>query len=152
MFQAAQKEIEILTEVVERNIESTSDQDLMSIHTQLETKMKEEEKRHGQMSLEPTATADIICNLPSPDAIPKHLGSVYDPSTPHILHRSINDIISARVGSPVVLSVTAPTASLADVSADLKSVVKPSSSVKCGVVQNGVGLQYQCHSSSQGPT
>ena len=137
VFQAAQKEIQILTEVVERNIESTSDQDLMSIHTQLETKMKEEEKRHRQMSLEPTATADIICNLPSPNAISKHLGSVYDP---HILCRSINDIISARVGSPVVLSVAAPTASLADVSADLKSVVKPSSSVKCGVVQNGVGV------------
>ena len=138
VFQAAQKEIQILTEVVERNIESTSDQDLMSICTQLETKMKEEEKRHGQMSLEPTATADIICNLPSPDAIPKHLGSVYDPSTPRILHRNVKD--SCEVGSPVVLSVAAPTASLADVSADLKSVVKPSSSVKCGVVQNGVGV------------
>ena len=138
VFQAAQKEIQILTEVVERNIESTSDQDLMSIRTHLETKMKEEEKRHGQMSLEPTATADIICNLPSPDAIPKHLGSVYDPSTPRILYRNIKD--SCEVGSPVVLSVAAPTASLADVSADLKSVVKPSSSVKCGVVQNGVGV------------
>ena len=136
VLQAAQKEIQILTEVVERNIESTSDQDLMSIHTQLETKMKEEEKRHGQMSLEPTATADIICNLPSPDAIPNDLGSLFDQSTPpSLLHRS-----SCEVGSPMVLSVAAPTASLADVSTDLKSVVKPSSSVKCGVVQNCVGV------------
>ena len=136
VFQAAQKEIQILTEVVERNIESTSDQDLMSIHTQLETKMKEEEKRHGQMSLKPTATADIFCNLPSPDAIPNDLGSLFDQSTPPtLLHMS-----SCEVGSPVVLSVAAPTASLADVSADLKSVVKPSSSVKCGVVQNCVGV------------
>ena len=136
VLQAAQKDIEILTEVVERNIESTSDQDLMSIHTQLETKMKEEDKRHGEMSLEPTATADIICNLPSHDAIPNDLGSLFDQSTPPtLLHMS-----SCDVGSPVVLSVAAPTASLADVSADLKSVVKPSSSVKCGVVQNGVGV------------
>ena len=136
VLQAAQKEIEILTEVVERNIESTSDQDLMSIHTQLETKMKEEEKRHRELSLKPTATADIICNLPSPDAIPKDLGSLFDQSTsPTLLHMS-----SCEVGSPVVLSVAAPTASLADVSADLKTVVKPSSSVKCGVVQNGVGV------------
>ena len=136
VFQAAQKEIEILTEVVERNIESTSDQDLMSIHTQLETKMKEEEKRHRDMSLEPTATADIFCNLPSPDAIPKDLGSIFLQPTPALLRK----IGSCEVGSPVVLSVAAPTASLADVSADLKSVLKPSSSVKCGVVQNGVGV------------
>ena len=134
VFQAAQKEIEILREVVERNIESTSDQDLMSIHTQLEIKMKEEEKRHREMSLEPTATADIICNLPSPDAIPNDLGSVLE--TPALLEK----MDSCEFGSPVVLSVAAPTASLADVSADLKSAVKPSSSVKCGVVQNGVGV------------
>ena len=140
VFQAAKKEIQTLTEVVERNIESTSDQDLMNIHTQLETKMKEEEKRHRQISLEPATTADITCNLPSPDVIPKHLGSVYDPSTPCILHRNINDVISAEVGSPEQVSVAAPTASLADVSADLKSVVKPSSSVNCRVIQNGVGV------------
>ena len=133
VFQAAQKEIEILTEVVERNIESTSDQDLMSIHTQLETKMKEEEKRHGQMSLKSTATADIFCNLPSPDAIPKDLGLIFLQPTPALLGK----IGSCEVGSPVELSVAAPTASLADISADLK---KPSSSVKCGVVQNGVGV------------
>ena len=135
-FQTAQKEIEILTEVVERNIESTSDQDLMSIHTQLETKMKEEEKRHREMSLEPTATADIFCNLPSPDAIPKDLGSVFLQPTPVLLGK----IGSCEVGSPVVLSLAAPAASLADVSADLKSAVKPSSLAKCGVVQNGVGV------------
>ena len=72
VFQAAQKEIKTLMEFVERNIESTSDQDLMSIHTQLQTKMEEEEKRHRQLSLKPTNTADIFCNTPSTDVIPKN--------------------------------------------------------------------------------
>ena len=139
VFQAAQKEIQIVMEFVERNIESTSDQDLMSIHTQLQTKMEEEEKRHRQLSLKPTATADIICNTPSTDVIPKNLGSVFDPSTPpHI----INDVIPGNVamGSPVQLSLAAPTASLNDISADLKCVVNLSPSVKCRIIENGVGM------------
>ena len=139
VFQAAQKEIQILMEFIERNIESTSDQDLMSIHTQLQTKMNEEEQRHRQLSLKPTATADIMCNTPSTDAIQKNLGSVFDPSTPpHI----INDVIPGKVamGSPVQVTLAAPTASLNDISGDLKCVVNPSSSVKCRIIENGVGI------------
>ena len=140
VFQAAQKEIQILMEFVERNIESTSDQDLMSIHTQLQTKMEEEEQRHRQLSLKTTATADIMFNTPSTDVIPKNLGSVFDPSTPHLLYKSINDVIAGEVGSPVQVTLAAPTASLNDISADLKCVVNPSSSVKCQVIENGVGM------------
>ena len=140
VFQAAQKEIQILMEFVERNIESTSDQDLMSIHTQLQTKMEEEEQRHRQLSLKPTAIADIMFNTPSTDVIPKNLGSVFDPSTPHLLYRSINDDITSEVSSPVQVTLAAPTASLNDISADLKCVVNPSSSVKCRVIENGVGI------------
>ena len=81
-FQVAQTEIQLVVELVERNIESTSDQDLMCICTQLQTKMEEEEKCHRQLSLEPTATADIFCNLPSPDAIPKDLGTVSSQKIP----------------------------------------------------------------------
>ena len=76
VLQVAQKEIQLLTELVERNVESMSDQDLMSIRRQLQSKMEEEEKHHRQLSLEPTATADIACHLPSPDNIPRDLGSV----------------------------------------------------------------------------
>ena len=82
VLQVAQKEVQLLTELVERNVESTSDQDLMSIRRQLQSKMEEEEKHHRQLSLEPTATADIACHLPSPDDIPKRLGSVFDTNTP----------------------------------------------------------------------
>ena len=140
VFQAAQKEIQILMEFVERNIESTSDQDLMSIHTQLQTKMTEEEQQHRKLSLKPTATADIMFNTPSTDVIPKNLGSVFDPSTPHLLYKRINDVIAGEVGSPFQVTLAAPTASLNDISADLKCVVNPSSSVKCRIIENGVGM------------
>ena len=46
VLQAAQKEVQLLVEFVERNLESTSDQDLMSIHKQLQTKIEEEENHH----------------------------------------------------------------------------------------------------------
>ena len=134
VFQVAQKEIQLLVELIERNIESTSDQDLMSIHKQLQTKIEEEEKHHRQLSLKPTATADISCNLPSSDVIPKHLGAVFAGTV-------LLDIIdSCELGSSVQVALLAPTASLTDISANLKCVVNPSSLIKCGVVQKSVGM------------
>ena len=76
-LQMAETEIQSLVEFVERNVENTSDQDLIVIHTQLQAKMEEEEKRHQQLSLEPATTADIIFDPPSPDTIPRDLGKVF---------------------------------------------------------------------------
>ena len=112
----------------------------MSIRKQLQTKIEEEEKHHRQLSLKPTATADISCNLPSTDVIPKHLGRVYDRLTPHVLLENINDVIKCDLGSSVQVALLAPTASLTDISANLKCVVNPSSLIKCGAVQKGVGM------------
>ena len=136
-FQVAQTEIQILVELVERNIESTSDQDLMCIHTQLQTKMEEEEKRHRQLSLEPRATADIACNPPSPDAIPKELGAVFNQPTPALLE-NIDDTYD--LGAPMQVSAVAPTTTLADISACLNCAANPSSSLQGDVVQKGVGI------------
>ena len=49
-LQVAQTEIQNLIEFVELNLEYTSNQDLMSIRKQLQTKMKEGEKHHQKMS------------------------------------------------------------------------------------------------------
>ena len=137
VLQVAQKEIQLLTELVERNVESTSDQDLMSIRRQLQSKMEEEGKHHRQLSLEPTATADIACHLPSPDDILKRLGVVYDQYSPPQLF----NINSCELGSPVKVKLCAPRVSLGDISAGLKCVADPSSSSLEGeVVENGVGV------------
>ena len=137
VLQVAQKEIQLLTELVERNVESTSDQDLMGIRRQLQSKMEEEEKHHRQLSLEPTATADIACHLPSPDDIPRDLGSVVVQPTPALVEK----VESCELGSPVQVKLCAPRVSLGDISAGLKCVVDPSSSSLEGeVVENGVGV------------
>ena len=135
VLQVAQKEIQLLTELVERNVESTSDQDLMSIRRQLQSKMEEEEKHHRQLSLEPTPIADITCHLPSPDDIPRDLGSVL------IGPALVEKVESCELGSPVQVKLFAPKVSLGDISAGLKCVVDPSSSSLEGeVVENGVGV------------
>ena len=137
VLQVAQKEIQLLTELVERNVESTSDQDLMSIRRQLQSKMEEEEKHHRQLSLEPTATADIACHLPSPDDIPRDLGSVVVQPTPALVEK----VESCELGSPVQVKLFAPRVSLGDISAGLKCVADPSSSSLEGeVAENGVGV------------
>ena len=135
VLQVAQKEIQLLTELVERNVESTSDQDLMSIRRQLQSKMEEEEKHHRQLSLEPTPIADITCHLPSPDDIPRDLGSVL------IGPALVEKVESCELGSPVQVKLFAPKVSLGDISAGLKCVADPSSSSLEGeVVENGVGV------------
>ena len=131
----AQKEIQLLAEFVEKNIKSTSDQDLMSICTQLQSKLVEEEKRHRQLSLEPTATANIACNLPSPDVIPSDLGSVFVQPIPALTEK----VKFTELGSPVRVTLSAPTASLGDISAGLKCVADPSPSLEGEVVEDGIG-------------
>ena len=135
VLHVAQKEVQVLGEFVERNVESTSDQDLMSIHTQLQKKVEDEEKRHRQLLLEPTTAADIACCLPSPDIIPQNLGSVFDWKTPRAYFSAAESI---ELGSPVQVTLFAPTASLGDISAGLKCVADPSPSLEGEVVENGV--------------
>ena len=140
-FQVAQTEIQLVVELIERNIESTSDQDLMCIRTQLQTKMEEEEKRHQQLSLEPTAIADIFCNLPSPDTIPKDYGTVFNHTIPALQQ----NIKSCELGASMQVSLVAPTATSADISAHLKCVANPSSSLQGDVIEKGVGIYSITH-------
>lgn len=76
VLQEAQEEVQLLLECVKKNVENTSDQDLMRISTQLHKRIEEEEKRHQQLSLEPAATADIACTIPHPTVLPSDFGSV----------------------------------------------------------------------------
>ena len=139
-FGIAQTEIQLLVDVIERNIESTSDQDLMSIQTQLKAQIEEEEKRQGQLSLELTAIAGVACKPPSTNTLSDDLGSVFTQPTPALLH----GIESCEVGSVMDVCVFAPTATLCDISAELKCVANPSSSLQGDVVQKGVGVYSIC--------
>ena len=119
-LQVAQAEIQSLVEFVERNVENTSDQDLMGIRTQLQTKVEEEEKRHHQLSLEPATTADIVCTPPSPDDVPRELGTVFPAGDLDKLKVTLPETCS--VGESAQVSVKVPQSVRTNVQAQLKSL------------------------------
>ena len=133
-LQVAQAEIQSLVEFVERNVENTSDQDLMGIRTQLQTKVEEEEKRHQQLSLEPATTADIACNPPSPDAIPRELGAVFRFSF------ETEKLASVELGKPSTVTLKIPDHKNPAIQATLKSLVDVTSSVQATVTPNAAGI------------
>ena len=130
-LQVAQAEIQSLVEFVERNVENTSDQDLMGIRTQLQTKVEEEEKRHQQLSLEPATTADFACNPPSPDAIPTELGAVFPAGDLAKLNVTLAETCS--VGESAQVSVKVPQSVGTNVQAQLKSLADPSCAMLASV-------------------
>ena len=100
----------------------------------------------GTLPGEPTATADIFCNLPSPDAIPKDLGTVSTQTIPALQQ----NIKSCELGASIQVSLVAPIATLADISADLKCVANPSSSLQGDVIEKGVGIYSITHTPQVG--
>ena len=139
-FQIAQTEIQSLVEFVERNLENTSDQDLMSIRTQLQTKMEEEEKRHQKISLKPATTADVVCNPPSPDTIPRELGAVFTAEGVPALCVEVPKMSS--VGEPTQFSVKVPQSMGTNVQVQLKSLVDPNCIAQASVVTPGNAYTY----------
>ena len=135
-FRVAQTEIQLLVEFIERNINATSDQDLMCIQTQLQAQLGEEVKRHKLLTLQPTIAVDICCTPPPMDAIPSDLGSIFMKATPALL----SGIDSCELGSPMQALLVAPTIQPSDISAELKCVAQPSSSLQGDVAQKGVGI------------
>ena len=115
-------------------MENTNDQDLMGIHTQLQTKTEEKEKRHQQLSLEPATTADIACNPPSPDAIPRELGAVFR------FAFETKKLASVELSKPSTVVLKIPDLKKPTIQATLKSLVDVTSSVQATVTQNDAGV------------
>ena len=133
-FQMAHTEIQSLVEFVERNVENTSDQDLMGILSQLQSKVEEGEKHHQQLSLDPATTANIACCLPSPNEIPRDLGEVFrlsfTPQSPPKLGKPSTAVLK-------ILDHQNPT-----IRAVLQSLANPASSVQADVVGKGTGVYH----------
>ena len=134
-LQIAQTEIQSLVEFVERNIENTSDQDLMSIRTQLETKMKDGEKHHRKTTLKPATTSDVVCALPSLDAIPRDMGAVFTEKIASVIRVDPPNVCS--VDEPTHFSLKVPQSIGCSVQVQLKSLVDPSCIVDATVTTTG---------------
>ena len=130
-LQIAQTEIQSLVEFVERNIENTSDQDLVSIRTQLQTKMKDGRKT----MLKPATTSDVVCALPSLDAIPRDLGAVFTEKIASAIRADPPKVCS--VGEPTQFCLRVPQSIGCSVQVQLKSLVDPSCIVDATVTTTG---------------
>ena len=138
-IEMSQTEIQSLVEFVEQNVENTSDQDLMGIFTQLQSKVKEGEKRHEQLSLDPATTADLAYHCPSLKVIPRDLGEVFQQTIPAILGEIES---TCQLGETMQVTIAAPTAQSADIHAQLQSLADPASSVQADVVGKGMGVYH----------
>ena len=138
-LEMSQTEIQSLVEFVEWNVENTSDQDLMGIHTQLQSKVKEGEKRHEQLPLDPVTTADLAYHSPSLKAIPRDLGEVYQQTIPAILGEIES---TCQLGETMQVTIAVPTAQSADIHVQLQSLADPASSVQADVVEKGTGVYH----------
>ena len=136
VLKAAQKEIQLVVGLVEKNVHSTGDQDMMNLTKQLQSEIEKEVKCRQGVSLEPTASADISWSLPSPNLIPNCPGLVYDESSPPTLF----NIKTCEFGSVLEVHLSAPTASVKDVTASLKCVENPLPLLPGEVVQICTGL------------
>ena len=134
-LQVAQAEIQSLVEFVERNVENTSDHDLMGIRTQLQTKVEEEEKRHQPLCLVPATTADIVCNLPCPDIIPRELGAVFTQS--NVPSFTVAVPSTASVGECLTFAMVIPQYAAPNVTAELRSLVDSSCIVRASIACTG---------------
>ena len=134
-LQVAQTEIQSLVKLVEQNLENTSDQNVMSICTQLQTKMEEGEKHHRKICLKPVTTADIVCSPPSLDIVPRELGAVFTEDCASALIVEVPKLSS--VGEPTQFSVKVPQSMGTNVQVQLKSLVDPHCIVSASVVTTG---------------
>ena len=104
-FQVAQTEAQSLVEFVERSLENATDEELMSIHKQILTRVEEGCKRCGQLNLEPTTIPNIAVDVSYGESIPLNVGSVYLAADPSKCTAEGTGIRSAEVSKPVAVTV-----------------------------------------------
>ena len=75
-FQMALVESQSLSEFVERSLENATDEELMSMHQQVLTRVQEGCRKYEQVDLEPATVPNIAVEVPI-DGIPTMIGKVY---------------------------------------------------------------------------
>ena len=145
-FQVAQTEAQSLVEFVERNLENATDEELMSIHQQVLTRVEEGCKRCGQLDLEPTTVPNIAVDMSYGESIPLNVGRVYQATAPDPSKCTAEGtgIRSAEVSKSVAVTVHVYDTQMHScdnqkVEADLTSLVDRSV-VHAKVVEKGKGV------------
>ena len=137
-FQVAQTEAQSLVEFVERSLENATDEELMSIHKQVLTRVEEGCKRCGQLDLEPTTVPNMAVDVSYGESIPLNVGSVY------LATVQGTGIKTSEVGTPTQFTVHTGTSQKQShrnqkVVAELTSLVDRSV-IQVKVVEKGKGV------------
>lgn len=149
-LEQSKKEICYLIGFVEKNLEGTNDQDLMTIYTMLE-KCIEKEAIHQKQFLPYTTavTCDIGFTSSPPLLMSDSVCEIFDQHTPHVYHtfdaivsRSTANgyLTSVMLGSEIKVTLSAPLVSQKEISAELQCVTTPQYSMRAKVFEGQSGV------------
>ena len=139
VLQGANTEIQGVVDFVHQNLEGASNEELMTIRTELEANVGEEVSRHRNLPLQPKVVADIACDLPAAEPARSEVGDVF--------HASISQLTTAEVGQKSKLTLKirgAKNLKLLHVNATLKSLANPDVATQVLVNPTGNGV-YEIH-------
>ena len=141
VLQEADDDIQAVLDAVHKTLEDSSDGDLMTTRTQLEQRVKREERRHGNLPLKPSISADIASCFPPLSPI-QNLAKFGD-----IFHATIDDppISELKQRSKVTLRLhNSHNLKLLHVDATFYSVANPDVATPVQLVPKGTGV-YDIH-------
>ena len=129
-LQVVSTEIQSFVEFVERKLESASDKDLMMCFSELQSRVKEESKKHSSLALDRRSAADIVCDLPSLSIIPKKIGHVSCQSTVIKISRfcDVHHLSTSIIKAASFVGITAVLESIADPTISVNATVTQTSS------------------------
>lgn len=141
ILQEADSEIKSVLDTVNEALQDSSDGDLMTTQTRLEQRVKQEQRRHGNLPLKPDISADIASNFPqiSPITIMSEYGDIF--------HATIDEppISELKKKSMVKLRLhNARNLKLLTVDATFKSLANPDVATPVQIVPKGTGV-YEIH-------
>lgn len=140
-LQKADKEIRGVLDTVHQALQNASDGDLMTTRSHLEQKVRQEQRCHFHLPLQPKVSADIATNFPPPSP-PSSLSEFGD-----IFHATIDNPRISELGqkSKVTLRLhNAQNLKLLHVNATFKSLANPDVETPVRIVPKEVGA-YKIH-------
>lgn len=121
-IQVAQTEAQSLVEFVERSLENATDEELVSIHKQVLTRVEEGCRRCGQLDLKPTTEPNLVVDVSYGDSIPLNVGRVYT----YVATVQGAGIHTGEVGKPALFTVCHAPYGSHQVEAEVQSLVDDS--------------------------
>ena len=139
MLQMVMTEVSDTLASVESEIESASNEDIMSQQKALYMDIDKKLARHQRRSLEPPTTADMVCSAPTPNSFPVELGLIFAESD--LCHLQVTPPAVSTVGKPLEYHIKVPHVFGGVVELELHSLINASCLVQAQVTHVGENVQ-----------